>query len=82
MFAAQTLPSLVTALFYEKRPAGYVAGRSASGLLQTVGLAVLSRDMTCADVIACIGRIRNSQELGVLDCFGWILEIVNVDDHC
>jgi len=40
VFAAQTLPSLVTSLFYEKRPSGYVAVRGASGLLQTVGLAV------------------------------------------
>jgi hypothetical protein len=40
VFAAQTLPSLVTSLFYEKRPTGYVAVRAASGVLQTIGLAV------------------------------------------
>jgi len=42
VFAAQTLPSLVTSLFYEKRPSAYVGVRAASGLLQTVGLAVIS----------------------------------------
>ena len=40
VFFAQTLPSLVTSFFYEKRPAGYVTVRAASGLLQTIGLAV------------------------------------------
>jgi len=41
VFGAQTLPSLVTSLFYEKRPSGYVTVRAASGLLQTLGLALI-----------------------------------------
>jgi hypothetical protein len=64
----------VTSLFYEKRPTGYVTVRAASGLLQTVGLAVCSRypDILYQKMntnlfrVARIGRIRYSQELGFL----------------